>query len=507
MIRDSELERYLECISTSLSTSIRPAIEAGPALKTVDSLNLVLGRLLGELKNGSTVVDANMTAWRKLAESCPVGDAQSTDITVSWRPMIALDTQVSEIQHNIEDPKNFETLISQIRNRNPDAMSWIQESADILNRTLQQSEDGFFHPEIGEAKPEDRVIDATALKRRIGTYLSERFPELPSDCVETLKIVPGGQVKLTAIFQLIENDVLPRRLVLRQDQEFNITGAVITDEYEVLKKIAPLGLPFPEAVLLETDATKLDGQFLLMKEFENTEAAGTYFVEERRLLGSTMGPSFGDDVARVLAGLHRGTEVASGSEESDDSEAAIIAGMEIDWRGQGRSSFSIAIALCLAWLKANPLSENRPRAMIHVDMGAHNMLTRDGRLAALLDWELARYGDPAEDLAQTRMMLLPDTMPWPEFKAAYLRHGGSPEACDERAVAYFAVRTFLKHGLMNMRMWEYFITGQRADAPAASIASHFIERLMLYLARTLKMAIEAETQDAPQSAELLEART
>ena len=76
MIRDSELERYLECISTSLSTSIRPAIEAGPALKTVDSLNLVLGRLLGELKNGSTVVDANMTAWRKLAESCPVGDAQ-----------------------------------------------------------------------------------------------------------------------------------------------------------------------------------------------------------------------------------------------------------------------------------------------------------------------------------------------------------------------------------------------------------------------------------------------
>lgn len=138
---------------------------------------------------------------------------------------------------------------------------------------------------------------------------------------------------------------------------------------------------------------------------------------------------------------------------------------------------------------AHPLPADRVLAFIHGDMGAHNLMSRDGHLAGILDWELAREGDPAEDLAQAKMMLLPDIMAWGEFAEAYVSQGGSPEGCADHAVAYYCIWTYLKHGAINTRLWDYFNEGFRDDAPAASIAGHFIERLGLYQARALADAV------------------
>jgi thiamine kinase-like enzyme len=141
---------------------------------------------------------------------------------------------------------------------------------------------------------------------------------------------------------------------------------------------------------------------------------------------------------------------------------------------------------------SHPLPADRPRTLTHGDMGAHNLLARDGHLAGVLDWELARTGDPSEDLAQAKMMLLPDIMPWNDFAKAYIEQGGPKEACDPHAVAYYCIWTYLKHGAINTRLWNYFNEGSRDDAPAASIAGHFVERLSLYQARALAEAAQID---------------
>ena len=56
------------------------------------------------------------------------------------------------------------------------------------------------------------------------------------------------------------------------------------------------------------------------------------------------------------------------------------------------------IALGLAWLRAN-LPPPAQLRVLHGDLRIGNLMVEDGRLSAVLDWELAHLGDAHEDLA------------------------------------------------------------------------------------------------------------
>jgi len=51
------------------------------------------------------------------------------------------------------------------------------------------------------------------------------------------------------------------------------------------------------------------------------------------------------------------------------------------------------------WLIDNVPNGNYTPSLIHVDYGLHNVLVDNGKVSAILDWESARIGDPADDLA------------------------------------------------------------------------------------------------------------
>ena len=121
----------------------------------------------------------------------------------------------------------------------------------------------------------------------------------------------------------------------------------------------------------------------------------------------------------------------------------------------------------------------------------HNMMARDRRLAGVLDWELAQVDDPAIDLAECRMLMCEDTLPWEEFAAAYVAAGGDPRACGREAVDYYGVWMFtVKFGLMLAEARNYYMSGLRTDSLTASAASHSMDRILQYLARALKMATD-----------------
>ncbi|HOA49702.1 MAG TPA: phosphotransferase family protein [Novosphingobium sp.] len=56
------------------------------------------------------------------------------------------------------------------------------------------------------------------------------------------------------------------------------------------------------------------------------------------------------------------------------------------------------LALALRWLEANIPAPVPPR-LVHGDFRLGNLLVEQGRLTGVLDWELAHFGDPHEDLA------------------------------------------------------------------------------------------------------------
>ena len=53
----------------------------------------------------------------------------------------------------------------------------------------------------------------------------------------------------------------------------------------------------------------------------------------------------------------------------------------------------------LDWLEANRPPPPPRLALVHSDMGPGNFLYEDGRVTAIVDWEVAHVGDPMEDLA------------------------------------------------------------------------------------------------------------
>jgi aminoglycoside phosphotransferase (APT) family kinase protein len=53
-----------------------------------------------------------------------------------------------------------------------------------------------------------------------------------------------------------------------------------------------------------------------------------------------------------------------------------------------------------------PLVQTNPSVLLHGDYWPGNILWQDGRLAAVIDWEDARVGDPLSDLGNTRLEIL-----------------------------------------------------------------------------------------------------
>jgi aminoglycoside phosphotransferase (APT) family kinase protein len=98
------------------------------------------------------------------------------------------------------------------------------------------------------------------------------------------------------------------------------------------------------------------------------------------------------------------------------------------------------LTLLVRWLHENVpagrgLSDMR---LLHGDAGVTNFLSVNGRVTALVDWELAIIGDPMSDLgnARYREALYPSGT-YAELIAAYEQATGAP--VDERAVGYYTV--------------------------------------------------------------------
>jgi hypothetical protein len=67
------------------------------------------------------------------------------------------------------------------------------------------------------------------------------------------------------------------------------------------------------------------------------------------------------------------------------------------------------MAVCLDWLERNVPDYQGPVVFVQGDTGPGNFLYRDGHVTALVDWELAHFGDPMDDIAWLSLRTAQDT--------------------------------------------------------------------------------------------------
>jgi aminoglycoside phosphotransferase (APT) family kinase protein len=225
--------------------------------------------------------------------------------------------------------------------------------------------------------------------------------DVPPDIAPAVAALePGGQlVGIRALTGGVSADVFGleiatadggrRRAVFRQHRDAGFKGhgrTVLAKEHRVLTALHAGGLAVPEPYLY---ADGVDMPYLLMAWIDGSTEVATDDL-----------PAALDQMARFLATVHALDDVALrfvALETIEDPRAT--AGPLMPRTDLGRR-----VREQLAARVGEP--EGNRLVLLHGDFWPGNVMWRDGRLAAVLDWEDACIGDPLADLATARVELL-----------------------------------------------------------------------------------------------------
>jgi aminoglycoside phosphotransferase (APT) family kinase protein len=263
-------------------------------------------------------------------------------------------------------------------------------------------------------------------------YLRRRFSEKLT-AVRSVKRLMGGYSKETYLVRLDEGGG-EKTIVIRKDGYGLPTGSSVVGEFAVVKEAHALGVPVPEPLWLESDTRPFAAALMAVAHVSGTPANHALPTE------TAARSAWADELARVVARLH-GSTVRAGADVRDVLRSDIddLRRRVLERERQPHPGLSVG----LAWLEEH-LDDlaNRPACRVHGDIGFHNMLMQDNRLAALLDWEFSHIGDPVEDLVMIKPFLQ-QIDGWPRFIRAYEAQSGL--RMDPVSARYFAVWTQVRN--------------------------------------------------------------
>jgi aminoglycoside phosphotransferase (APT) family kinase protein len=109
-----------------------------------------------------------------------------------------------------------------------------------------------------------------------------------------------------------------------------------------------------------------------------------------------------------------------------------------------------SLRFTLDWLRHNVPSYDGPIVLVQGDTGPGNFMYADGRVVALVDWELAHLGDPMDDIAWLSLRAVQEPFThFPDRLAEYAALSG--HAIDEDRVRYYRVMAEAKLLVMGHR--------------------------------------------------------
>ena len=202
-----------------------------------------------------------------------------------------------------------------------------------------------------------------------------------------LSAIPGGASRQTWIVRAGDE-----RYVLRRDPPGAESLVSQAQEFELIRLAASAGVPVPQALHTEPDGGRFTTAGTLMAHVEGESVAP-------RLLRK---PEYEDardalprQLAEALARIH--AVDASGILPAPEGDPTTVQLDEWERQLDQIGEPLPAVELGLRWLRAN-LPEPVPARLVHGDYRLGNFIVSESGLEAVIDWELAHLGDPAEDI-------------------------------------------------------------------------------------------------------------
>ena len=290
----------------------------------------------------------------------------------------------------------------------------------------------------------------------------------------SLTVIPGGASRET---WLVEDG--ERRWVLRRDPKGSVSLVPMEDEFVLIRAARGAGVPVPEPIAFEGGGGRFGSPGLLMAHVEGTSVAPRIL---RKPEYEAARPALTAQLAEALARIHAIDPSALGDalpapegnpalEQIDEWER------QLDEIGEPLP----AVELGLRWLRKNAPEPAEP-GLVHGDFRLGNFIVGESGLAAVIDWELAHLGDPAEDvgwLCIRSWRFGNDDSPvagvgqLDDFLSAYEAAGGS--SLDRDRIRYWEVFGNLKWAVICARQAHDHLSGVRRSHELASLGRRICE--------------------------------
>jgi len=326
----------------------------------------------------------------------------------------------------------------------------LQAAGDLPAAELQRLRGALIRWEIadlqaqaGSAKQAGAASPGALDADSLAAYLRARFAD-PRLVVSSLRELAGGFGKQTYLFA-VQGQSLCGEFVMRRDHAdpmFDSDCHRIHKEYALIRAVHAQGFPAPEALWLDVEHRTLPGgDFLVMRRAPGV-AGGDVFSASGQVP-----VNLAQTLARILAGLHRLPPLRELGDLSDSIAGPLwdlplqqcVRRYLENWLALFQREphlSSPGIISLFGWLLANVPAVSGSPVLLHGDIGFHNFLFSEERLTAVLDWEFAHLGDPAEDLAYVRNTL-GASLDWEGFIAEYRAAGGF--TVSEERIRFFQV--------------------------------------------------------------------
>lgn len=309
------------------------------------------------------------------------------------------------------------------------------------------------------------------------TTLAPRLADGASEIADVERLTGGASMETWAFRAVGKDGDVP--LILRRRAAPAGTTAVakppLRREAEVIAAAVACGVPAPRVVYVCDEAEDGLAEGYVMHRVSG-ETLGKRIASDPAFVG--VRATLAQQCGAALARIHAVAPIA-GLERSD--AASTLANYERAWRESG--AVRPIIEAAFRWLEHRLPREPVTPRLVHGDFRNGNLMVnpRQG-LVAVLDWELAHVGDPAEDLGWLA------TASWrfgrpdkrvggfgdvADLLAGYEQAGGEP-ITPER-VEFWSMLGSLKWGVMTTGMYASFATDPGAGPERAVIGRRLSE--------------------------------
>jgi len=283
------------------------------------------------------------------------------------------------------------------------------------------------------------------LEGQIAVYLSGLWKKPVA--IENLSRIPGGASRQTYRFDAVMGGQR-RGLILRRDPVDSLIDTDRRIEYLAYQSFHPLGVPTPEPLVLDEDGGVLERPFFMMSRIDGGKAASPFTVAPYAPHEAEIGNQFFSILGKIAAADPATLPISQAartpmletcwSTELDHWERELDKD-ELHPNPIGRAA--------VRRLRRHPPKPAQKMSVVHGDYRSGNFMhDGEGRILAILDWEMAHIGDPLEDLGWAIDPL------WSHFDPT--RVGGLLPR--EEAIAVWEASSDLKADPDALAWWELF---------------------------------------------------